>query len=386
MAGSSSFGGSIVNNVSINGLVSDAYRSASQTQTTGQNGAGAAGADAANSQAQNASVQQNASAGNTVDIDLQSPQGPIRISAASASVGVGQPAAMPAFMLDFSLPKFEMPRISIGAMPTLPTIYTPSMIGLPGVLTFPRAQAPAQPATPVPPEQPAEPVSGMSVVVPRLQGLPVLSPLKIAPLLPLPAFPWLPGLVIADQAAPAVSAEPEPVPAPEAPTAPPAPEPVPVPEAPPAATPVPEPSVPDPTPEPVTTPQPIETPPAAPQPVAPEPPEIDDGPGYRDITSAEAQALLQSNPKVFLLDVRTPAEYQDKHIPGSTLIPVSELPDRLSEVPTDAEAILVYCKSGGRSARAAGILAAEGFENLLNLKGGITGWGGATETVCRTCG
>jgi len=112
---------------------------------------------------------------------------------------------------------------------------------------------------------------------------------------------------------------------------------------------------------------------------------VDDGPGHRDITSTEAEILLLRDPDVFLLDVRTPEEYRAKRIPGSTLIPVSELPDRLSEVPRDAGTILVYCKKGGRSARAAKILAAEGFENLLNLKGGITSWGGETEG-CTTCG
>lgn len=105
----------------------------------------------------------------------------------------------------------------------------------------------------------------------------------------------------------------------------------------------------------------------------------DPTPGYRDITSAEAQAILESNPNAFLLDVRGPGEYEEIHIPGATLIPLHELPARLAEVPSDADPVIVYCKSGGRSAAAAEILAEAGFEDVLNVEGGILGWDGPTE-------
>jgi len=105
----------------------------------------------------------------------------------------------------------------------------------------------------------------------------------------------------------------------------------------------------------------------------------DPTPGYRDITSAEAKAILASNPNAFLLDVRAPGEYEEIHIPGATLIPLGDLPGRLSEVPADADPVIVYCRSGGRSSTASEILAQAGFDNVLNLDGGIKGWDGPTE-------
>jgi phage shock protein E len=72
-----------------------------------------------------------------------------------------------------------------------------------------------------------------------------------------------------------------------------------------------------------------------------------------------------------LLDVRSPAEYAERHLEGATLIPVDEVEGRLSEIPRDAP-VVVYCRSGGRSARAAATLRAEGYE--VHDLGGIDNW------------
>jgi adenylyltransferase/sulfurtransferase len=79
---------------------------------------------------------------------------------------------------------------------------------------------------------------------------------------------------------------------------------------------------------------------------------------------------------VFLLDVREPREYDICHIEGSTLIPLGELPKRLSELPRGADApdIVVHCKSGMRSAKAVALLRNEGFDRVQNLRGGILEW------------
>lgn len=79
---------------------------------------------------------------------------------------------------------------------------------------------------------------------------------------------------------------------------------------------------------------------------------------------------------ITLLDVRMEPEYAEFHLPGATLVPLPELPDRLGEIDRD-KPVAVYCRSGMRSAAAAKILAGAGFANIVNLLGGATAWRGA---------
>lgn len=74
-----------------------------------------------------------------------------------------------------------------------------------------------------------------------------------------------------------------------------------------------------------------------------------------------------------LLDVRNKEEYQLCKLEGSILIPLPELPERTSELSAENE-IVVYCKSGGRSKKAAELLISRGFKNVSNLSGGILAW------------
>ncbi len=85
------------------------------------------------------------------------------------------------------------------------------------------------------------------------------------------------------------------------------------------------------------------------------------------------QAGDKSPVPFMLLDVRTPDEYAAGHIKGAVLIPVQELAQRVSEVPKDKQ-VYVYCHSGGRSARAAGILVNAGYTRIENVVGGIVAW------------
>ena len=85
-----------------------------------------------------------------------------------------------------------------------------------------------------------------------------------------------------------------------------------------------------------------------------------------------ATRLNAANPP-FLLDVREPAEYDLARIPGSTLIPLGQLHEHLSEIPTNRP-IAVHCKVGGRSARAVAFLLAQGLQDVVNVEGGITAW------------
>lgn len=74
-----------------------------------------------------------------------------------------------------------------------------------------------------------------------------------------------------------------------------------------------------------------------------------------------------------VIDVRTPEEYAEGHIRGAKLIPVDTLEGHLAEVPKDKQ-VYVYCHSGGRSAKAAKLLAEHGFSRIENMQGGIVAW------------
>ena len=91
------------------------------------------------------------------------------------------------------------------------------------------------------------------------------------------------------------------------------------------------------------------------------------------------QALADwKNKTVIILDVRTPGEYRDGHIPGARLIPLDELPNRLQDVPKD-EKVYVICRSGNRSSQAARLLRDKGFGNVYNVTSGMNGWKGPVE-------
>ena len=92
-------------------------------------------------------------------------------------------------------------------------------------------------------------------------------------------------------------------------------------------------------------------------------------------TSSEAKAFMQGKDiaQYTLLDVRQPGEYESEHIPGAKLIPLPDLNDRLGEIDPHKPTI-VYCAVGGRSRVAAQMLAGKGFDEVINLTGGIKAW------------
>lgn len=90
-----------------------------------------------------------------------------------------------------------------------------------------------------------------------------------------------------------------------------------------------------------------------------------------EISVQEANQQRQAG--AFMLDVREPSEWAEFHMPGATLIPLAQLPDRLSEVPAD-QPIVVVCRSGNRSATGRDILLEAGYENVTSMAGGMTAW------------
>lgn len=94
-----------------------------------------------------------------------------------------------------------------------------------------------------------------------------------------------------------------------------------------------------------------------------------------EITVQELKEMIDEGKEPFLLDVREPAEHAAVHL-ESTLVPLGELPLRVDEIEPhrDEELVVVYCRSGARSARAVQFLHAHGFTNVRNLKGGLLAW------------
>jgi len=91
----------------------------------------------------------------------------------------------------------------------------------------------------------------------------------------------------------------------------------------------------------------------------------------REVNVDQAYQMYQQA-DVFVLDVRTQEEWDEYHAPNTTLIPLDQLPARLSEVPKDKE-ILIVCRSGNRSQEARDILRAAGF-NATSMSGGLREW------------
>lgn len=88
---------------------------------------------------------------------------------------------------------------------------------------------------------------------------------------------------------------------------------------------------------------------------------------------ALADAVKLRNEGAFVLDVRQPEEWNEFHVPGSTLIPLGELELRVKELPRDKK-ILVVCRSGNRSQTGRDILLKAGFTQVTSLAGGLNQW------------
>ncbi len=91
----------------------------------------------------------------------------------------------------------------------------------------------------------------------------------------------------------------------------------------------------------------------------------------RDLQGSEARGLVAAGAR--LLDVRSPDEFAQGHLPGAINIPVQELPQRLAEVGPPDHDVVVYCRSGHRSTAATQTLRDHGFSKVHNL-GPMTAW------------
>lgn len=96
--------------------------------------------------------------------------------------------------------------------------------------------------------------------------------------------------------------------------------------------------------------------------------------GFKTITSEEAKEMIENNPDITIVDVRTLEEYNSGHIESAILLPDNEIAAKAESILQDKNAtILVYCRSGRRSASASRQLSQLGYNNVYDF-GGIINW------------
>lgn len=93
----------------------------------------------------------------------------------------------------------------------------------------------------------------------------------------------------------------------------------------------------------------------------------------QNINAVDMQKIIKQTADVYLLDVRTLGEYQQKRIKGSRLIPIDQVQNRINEIPKN-RTIIVYCETGVRSALVGRYLDQLGYQGVYNLSQGIMGW------------
>jgi rhodanese-related sulfurtransferase len=103
--------------------------------------------------------------------------------------------------------------------------------------------------------------------------------------------------------------------------------------------------------------------------------EVSQNPHFPDVQDVSPEQVQKNQNQVILIDVRENDEWVGElgHISSAKLINLGSLPGKTSEVPRDKTVVLI-CRSGGRSARAASYLKEQGYENVYNMLGGMLLW------------
>ena len=94
-----------------------------------------------------------------------------------------------------------------------------------------------------------------------------------------------------------------------------------------------------------------------------------------DISQAELMQRIKAKHAQLILDVRSPEEYKEGHIPSAINIPYDQIDSRLAEIASyKNKDVVLYCVSGGRAGKAANILQSAGFSKLQHVDGDMNGW------------
>ena len=92
------------------------------------------------------------------------------------------------------------------------------------------------------------------------------------------------------------------------------------------------------------------------------------------VSAETVKQAIDQKEDVTIIDVRTPQEYAEGHIEGSTLMPLQELMQKVNSLPDKNKKIYLYCRSGARSGQAAQLLKQLGFTDAHNMQGGTLSW------------
>lgn len=93
----------------------------------------------------------------------------------------------------------------------------------------------------------------------------------------------------------------------------------------------------------------------------------------KEIDAYDLQSRIADGDEFVLLDIRSAGELAQGVLPDADHLPMHLIPLRINELPKDKDVIL-YCHSGARSYHACAYLAQQGYDNVINLRGGILGW------------
>ena len=93
----------------------------------------------------------------------------------------------------------------------------------------------------------------------------------------------------------------------------------------------------------------------------------------KEIDACELQEKMSQSESFLLLDIRSAGELVQGVLPDAEHLPMHLIPTRMNELPRDRDVVL-YCHSGARSYHACVFLAQQGYDNVINLRGGILGW------------
>jgi rhodanese-related sulfurtransferase len=94
----------------------------------------------------------------------------------------------------------------------------------------------------------------------------------------------------------------------------------------------------------------------------------------KEIKPVELVSLIQKNDHLELIDIRTPAEIERGVIPNAKTLPMHLIPSNIDYFSLSQNQIVIYCRTGSRSAQACRFLNKQGINNVINLRGGITRW------------